>query len=408
MSNLRLAVFASHLMLYSPLLLANANVGEQAPRIPAANWLNTKGRISRAELEGKIIVAEFWATWCAPCVHNIPHLNKLNKEWKPRGVFIVGITDESKQLITKFMKSTTIEYPLATGSDFETFDVESLPYAVVIDPEGIVAWRGNPLQGALDRAIEETFKETPPTSVNARKLRKLKRSLATAEKQIERQQYGQALAVCEEIIELLPNTHALYANAELMRKQMVDTGDEQVAQAQSLIESRQYVEAARQLNRIRQTFRDTNIAEQAIAVVDNLRADPEIAAVLDAAQAEEASQAKEKKASQALYAAEQLLAKEAYGAAYKRLTAITKSYPESEAGKKAAKKAEQLIADPDIALIISDDKARQNCRGWLKMAGNFRNANRPDKAREYYERIIETYPESSFAAKAHRELTTLK
>ena len=402
------AVFVSHLMLYSPLLFANSNVGERAPRISAASWLNAKGTISSAELEGKIIVAEFWATWCVPCVQNIPHLNELNKEWRPRGVIIVGITDESKRLITKFMKSTPMEYPVATGSDFDTFGVESLPYAVVINPEGIVTWRGNPLHGALDRAIEITFKQTPPVLVSARKLKRLQRSLETAEKQIERQQYAHAFEVSEQITELLPETHDLYARAELMRKQVLDVGTEQLAHARSLIESEQYTDAVRQLTRMQQTFKRSTIAEQAATEVDKLRAKPEIAAAIDKARAQEAAQAAEEHASKALRAAEQLIAKEVYGAAYKKLTAIAKTYPESKSGKTAASRAEELKANPEIALIINDEAARKDCRGWLKMATNFRNHKRPDKAREYYERIIETYPDSSFATKARQELATLE
>lgn len=148
---------------------ASVEVGQAAPEISAKSWFNGPANLSLAKLRGKIVVVEFWATWCPPCRKSIPHLNELQKQWAKKGVVIIGLTDEHKAKIKQFMKSQPMNYVVGTGSnDSGQYGVRGIPHAFVVDPEGTVVWRGHPMSG-LDAAIEKAYETAPPTKKKKRK-----------------------------------------------------------------------------------------------------------------------------------------------------------------------------------------------------------------------------------------------
>ena len=89
--------------------MADVQVGQPAPEISAKSWFNAPSNLSLAALRGKIVVVEFWATWCPPCRTSIPHLNALQKDWASKGVVIIGLTDEHKAKVKQFMKKLPMD-----------------------------------------------------------------------------------------------------------------------------------------------------------------------------------------------------------------------------------------------------------------------------------------------------------
>lgn len=122
-------------------LWAKSFLNKKAPTLIVEDWITEK-----PNTEGKFVLLDFWATWCAPCKKAIPELNHYAKKFKDNLV-VIGISDETKKKIQK-LKKPKIEYYSAydtTKQLKEIYQVKGIPHVVIINPKGIVVWEGYPL-----------------------------------------------------------------------------------------------------------------------------------------------------------------------------------------------------------------------------------------------------------------------
>jgi thiol-disulfide isomerase/thioredoxin len=117
--------------------------------LQAAQFTDLEGKTRRlAEWRGKVVLCNFWATWCPPCREEIPMLVTLSKEMAPNGVAIVGIALDSAVKVVEFAKDYKVTYPLliagpdgidlmrATGNR-----LGGLPYTAFLDRRGRIVHR---------------------------------------------------------------------------------------------------------------------------------------------------------------------------------------------------------------------------------------------------------------------------
>jgi thiol-disulfide isomerase/thioredoxin len=105
---------------------------------------------------GKIVVLNFWATWCVPCKEEMPMLSKAQEDYEKRGVIVLGVNtdDEStRRNISKFFKQTRINFDVwigASTADMERFGLgNALPATAFIDQQGRIVGR---VLGPLEEA----------------------------------------------------------------------------------------------------------------------------------------------------------------------------------------------------------------------------------------------------------------
>ena len=146
-------------LLTSSLAFSAVTVGKAAPEIKAGSWYNNSDKaVSLADLKGKVTVVEFWATWCPPCRKSIPHLNKLHKKYKDKGVVIIGLSNEKSDTVQKFVKKQDMKYIVGAGSKSgRAYGVKGIPTAFIVGPDGKLLWQGHPMNG-LDAALEKAVK----------------------------------------------------------------------------------------------------------------------------------------------------------------------------------------------------------------------------------------------------------
>ena len=126
----------------------NLEIGEKAPEIHITNWI--KNEPSDKNLSGKFIVLEFWATWCAPCLKSVPHLNELKNKYK--NVSFLSLTDEKEERILKTLSKVKFETIVVSDTTKKTFEnFKSVEYndvlrpsIVLIDDKGYIKWVGYP------------------------------------------------------------------------------------------------------------------------------------------------------------------------------------------------------------------------------------------------------------------------
>lgn len=128
------------------------------PEFFVAAWITTPAEVA----PNKLLVIDFWATWCGPCLKAIPHMNELATTFA-NDAMIVGMSDENKSAFDAGMTKANLtpesfKYALAIDpeSTLKTFfGVTAIPNCAVISSDGLVRWQGHP--AGLTREVMQSL-----------------------------------------------------------------------------------------------------------------------------------------------------------------------------------------------------------------------------------------------------------
>jgi thiol-disulfide isomerase/thioredoxin len=140
-------------------------IGLPAPEIDPMEWINGEPLSTLADLKGKVVLVDFWAVWCGPCIATFPHLKHLDEQYKDKGLTIIGVTrqynmrwddstgnyarsqtpvelEDEMNMLEKFIAKHQLTHRTMVTpekSDMqERYAVTGIPHAVLIDKQGIV------------------------------------------------------------------------------------------------------------------------------------------------------------------------------------------------------------------------------------------------------------------------------
>ncbi len=123
---------------------------------PAFTLTDLQGdAVSLSDFRGKVVILDFWATWCPPCKKEIPDFIELQKKYGTQGVQIVGVGLDEPQNIREFARSHGINYPVLLGTDEVATlygGISGIPTTFIIDKRGNIA---NRFEGFTQRAVFE-------------------------------------------------------------------------------------------------------------------------------------------------------------------------------------------------------------------------------------------------------------
>lgn len=140
-----------------------ADVKSPAPDFSLESLKNVAAnkKINLADLKGKVVYVDFWASWCGPCQRSFPKLEALRAKYKDKGFEVVAINmDENVKDANDFLTKFAVTFPIArdaSGKVAEQYNLKGMPTGYIIDKKGVISYISVGFDSKEEKAIEDTI-----------------------------------------------------------------------------------------------------------------------------------------------------------------------------------------------------------------------------------------------------------
>jgi cytochrome c biogenesis protein CcmG/thiol:disulfide interchange protein DsbE len=162
LTDMRRAIIYAILLAVVLSLAPGPDASSSGPTLaPALGLTDLQGkRVDWKRFEGRVVLVDFWATWCQPCRRSLPELQELHERWSPRGFTVLGVSVDQQAAanVQKFVAARNLTYPSAIDAKqavAQRYGVRMLPTAYLVDGEGRIVkyWVGLPDPDELEEQI---------------------------------------------------------------------------------------------------------------------------------------------------------------------------------------------------------------------------------------------------------------
>ncbi len=380
---------------------ARAALGERLPDLEAANWLNSDSSPSLARYRDHIVVILFFSTDDSQSVEALTKLNEIHKSQGQKGIAVVGLTPQKKDRIETLVKGKDLKFPIGCEAKTdERYQVGNFPRVYLLDTASRLVDRFHPGEG-LEERIQAQVAKTPPPGADPEAL---KARYEKAKSEFDKQEFGRAFTLARNVSKLAPKDSEVGKKSLELMKAATDAAKKKLDEVRDLAKRGKTLQELEplfpRLAELSVRFAGEEIGRDADNEIGRLGADAQSKAKLRKA-------VENAKGLLRVDVAADHEASKRFLEALKQYREVTEDFPDTEASKVAEAAIDRIASDTaaqaEIARLRGDEEADR----WLDLADRFARLEMYDKAREYYDRIIQSHPAARAAPKAKERLAKL-